>query len=388
MPECKTCTHSTKRAAELIFHFRQEAGWKAYEDFVRNHYLPAHGQDSRAYDAAVSYLLKIKRFEQSKLSYLFGRDARVERPELITLADARWAQPFEIKSEALISDPVFFNPFAQTPQYPKRHDRTLEVFRQVSEDFIEVREPATAAEIDAVHGKWYNRSLETLAMSDDVFLPMAPDIKRAAAIDVKVSLEAAKHLEKEDLCFALTQTGGHHASSAPGSLCYYNTAALAANELSDGKVAILDIDAHFGNGTEALVAGRKNIHYISLHEMPNVSPISEPSLGGFTARTENCKYYALPLCASWRTYESAMKGAVKDIKNLRPDYLLVSAGVDGYYEDPLGFLALDKKAYLMIGQKIKSLVKSLKIPSLILTEGGYSEETGNLFHLLAKGLTS
>jgi acetoin utilization deacetylase AcuC-like enzyme len=116
----------------------------------------------------------------------------------------------------------------------------------------------------------------------DTFTPLDRKAYTAARAAVDVALTAADGLlaRGQRLAYALCRPPGHHAERRVfGGFCYFNNAAIAAHFLSAyGKVAVLDIDYHHGNGTQDIFYKRRDVLTVSIHGHPNVA---YPYFSGF-----------------------------------------------------------------------------------------------------------
>ncbi len=157
-----------------------------------------------------------------------------------------------------------------------------------------------------------------------------------------------------------------------GGYCYFNNAAIAAQHLSrHGRVAILDIDFHHGNGTQDAFYDRSDVLYVSLHADPRDR---YPYASGFLSergrnRGKGCNLNVpLPLGTNDTTSLRHLRNALETIRDFRPEYLIVSAGFDTFLGDPIGGFALTPGVYYDIGHRIARL----GLPSLLVQEGGYN----------------
>ena len=119
----------------------------------------------------------------------------------------------------------------------------------------------------------------------DTFTPLNQNAYLAARSAVDCALTAAeKVLEGTDLAYALVRPPGHHAETRTfGGFCYFNNGAIAANLLSRyGRVAILDIDYHHGNGQQEIFYNRADVLTVSIHGHPS---FAYPYFSGFRDET-------------------------------------------------------------------------------------------------------
>jgi acetoin utilization deacetylase AcuC-like enzyme len=175
--------------------------------------------------------------------------------------------------------------------------------------------------------------------------------------------------------FALTRPPGHHAGfDFFGGYCFLNNAALAAQSLRDGgaqRVAVLDIDYHHGNGTQAIFYERSDVFYASLHGDPHTE---YPYYLGYADETGKGQGLGcnlnLPLArgtafAAWR---EALGQALRAIAVFEAQALVVSLGVDTFAGDPIAGFALASPDYLRIGEDLAAA----GLPTVLVFEGGYA----------------
>jgi acetoin utilization deacetylase AcuC-like enzyme len=175
------------------------------------------------------------------------------------------------------------------------------------------------------------------------------------------------------VAYALCRPPGHHAErKVYGGFCYFNNAAIAAHQLSlYGHTAVLDIDFHHGNGTQDIFYTRPDVLTVSVHGHPDTS---FPYFSGFTGETGEAaglgfnQNFPLPPNTIDAGYLKAFEKAVGCIKRFRPDFLVVSIGFDILKGDPTGTFFLSVDVLKTVGQRLAQL----KIPTLIVQEGGYN----------------
>ena len=176
----------------------------------------------------------------------------------------------------------------------------------------------------------------------------------------------------EPLAYALTRPPGHHAGRASyAGYCLINHAALAAQELSAaGRVAVLDVDFHHGNGTQEIFWRRDDVFYASLHCRPEEA---YPYItGGAEERGEGPGLGAnlnlpLPGGTDWAAYAPALETALEAVSDFDPATVVISLGFDTLASDPIGAFALTIDDFRAIGRRIAQLGR----PLLIVQEGGY-----------------
>lgn len=182
--------------------------------------------------------------------------------------------------------------------------------------------------------------------------------------------------------FALCRPPGHHAhADLGGGYCFINNAAVAAEFLlaslraqgrgREGRVAILDVDFHHGNGTQAIFYHRSDALFVSLHADPDrqypyfLGGADECGAGEGEGFNLNLP---LPIKTTDDQFIAALDQACARIAAVAPAYLLVSLGVDTFGEDPLGDFALTRASYPRIGARLAQL----NLPAVFLMEGGYA----------------
>ena len=210
----------------------------------------------------------------------------------------------------------------------------------------------------------------------DLSAPILEGTYQAALGSANCALSGAKTIQSgERAAFALCRPPGHHAGKSNcGGYCYLNNAAIAANWLSGhGKVAILDIDYHAGNGTQDIFYERGDVLTISIHADPD---FEYPSYHGYADETGAGsgsglhRNFPLPAGTDDARYLSTVDDALSLIQSFAPAYLVVSAGMDLYTGDPLGSFMVTREGIQQIGARIVSL----QLPTLIVMEGGYSND--------------
>ncbi len=195
-----------------------------------------------------------------------------------------------------------------------------------------------------------------------------------ASVNVALSAQAAISNGANE-AFALCRPPGHHAAGDMyGGYCFINNAAVAAQAFIDqgaSRVAILDVDFHHGNGTQAIFYNRSDVMFLSLHGDPEDA---FPYFLGFDDETgagdgEGFNFnYPMSPGTKFKTWESALVDACKKIVNYAPDALVISLGVDTFEHDPISFFKLTSDDFKRYG----ATIGGLKLPTLFVMEGGYA----------------
>lgn len=198
----------------------------------------------------------------------------------------------------------------------------------------------------------------------------------AACAAADVALTAASRLVQGDHgVFALCRPPGHHAArDLFGGYCFLNNAALAAQYLRDagaGRVAILDVDYHHGNGTQDIFYERADVLFVSLHAHPAQA---FPYFSGYEDEIgsgQGCGFthnLPLPEATEFATWCSALQSALGRIAAFRPDALIVSLGVDTFIDDPISSFRLRSEDFRTYGR----MIGACGLPTLFVLEGGYA----------------
>ncbi len=207
----------------------------------------------------------------------------------------------------------------------------------------------------------------------DTFTPLNKHAYTAAKRAVDCSLTAARAvLQGYRTAYALVRPPGHHAERRSfGGFCYFNSASVAAQFLSaHGRVAVLDIDYHHGNGTQDIFYNRADVLTVSIHGDPSFAyPYfsgfrDEKGVGNGSGFNVN-----IPLDeeVDGEKYRKSLSGALKRINVFRPKFLVVSLGLDTAKGDPTGSWSLSPEDFEKNGQ----MIGAMRMPTLIVQEGGY-----------------
>ena len=208
----------------------------------------------------------------------------------------------------------------------------------------------------------------------DTFTPLNRNAYLAARRAVDCALTAARELLRgRHLAYALVRPPGHHAERRSfGGFCYFNSAAVAAQHLSShGRVAILDLDYHHGNGQQDIFYERSDVLTISIHGHPH---FAYPYFSGFDdekgegdGRGYNLNI-PLPESIDGPRYQEVLSGGLKRVARFQPRFLVICLGLDTAKGDPTGTWSLVSKDFEAGG----TLAGLTGLPALIVQEGGYN----------------
>jgi acetoin utilization deacetylase AcuC-like enzyme len=211
----------------------------------------------------------------------------------------------------------------------------------------------------------------------DTFTPISGHAYVAARRAVDCALTGVHEiLSGRKTVYVLVRPPGHHAERGFfGGFCYFNNAAIAAHQLSQfGKVAIVDIDYHHGNGQQDIFYHRRDVLTISVHGHPR---FAYPYFTGFAderGEGEGRGYnvnYPLAETIDAAVYQQTLRIALSRIRDFGPTYLVVCLGLDTAKGDPTGTWNLTARDFTAIGLEIGGLQK----PTLVMQEGGYNNRS-------------
>jgi len=275
------------------------------------------------------------------------------------------------------------------PFSPERQEMALDLVAALGH---EVRPtdpaPATRDEILTVHGAAYVAAVEALSAGEHVpdagalglgtpDTPVFPGIDLAARALVGGTLAGAR-LVSEGRAQRVLQFGGglHHAHPSRASgFCVYNDLAVAIRHLTGSGmwVTYLDIDVHHGDGVQAAFYADDKVQTISLHEsgqylFPGTGAIHE--LGDGMGRGLKINVPLEPFTDA-ESYLQAFEAVVpRAVEAFGPHVLVVQAGADAHFDDPLADLALTTQAYETLYRRTLALADEFTQGRVLVTLGG------------------
>jgi acetoin utilization deacetylase AcuC-like enzyme len=248
---------------------------------------------------------------------------------------------------------------------------------------------ASMEDVESIHDREYIEHVRAVCRSGGGILDSGDTLVSRDSFEVALyaaggALKAVSLVMKGQFenVFALVRPPGHHAEKFHAcGFCVFNNIAIATQNLvrkfNLKRVLIFDIDAHHGNGTQEAFYETGKVLYISLHEdllgFPGTGFIDEVGEGEGLGYNVNIP---LPFRTSDQIYLRAVNEiAVPIIRQYKPQFMLVSAGFDGHYTDPVGSLSLSALCYKEVFETIVGLASQICNGKLMaILEGGYSLE--------------
>lgn len=208
--------------------------------------------------------------------------------------------------------------------------------------------------------------------------PLAAGTWAAARAGADASASAAYAvMHGARAAFCVTRPPGHHAGADfMGGYCFINNAAIAAQTLRNlgaERVAVLDVDYHHGNGTQAIFYGRSDVLFASIHGDPlteypfylgHANEIGEGEGMGFNLNLP------LPARASNAQWFAALETACARIADANAQALVVSLGLDTFAEDPISTFSLQAPDFEQLGARLARC----GLPTVFVLEGGYAAQ--------------
>jgi acetoin utilization deacetylase AcuC-like enzyme len=270
------------------------------------------------------------------------------------------------------------------PGHPERPERA-HVFDVVAARWVraggrvQTPRPASEDELRRVHDQAYLDQLAAAAgrpamLDPDTFL--SPESRDVALLAAGAAVQAAEHAtDRGEPAFALVRPPGHHAEPdrAMGFCLYNNVAVAAAAMIARGlrRVAIVDIDVHHGNGTQAMFYRDPRVLYISTHQYPfypgsgAATEIGEDDGRGFTVNVP------MDMGCTDADYLYVHRAIVDPVLDaFAPQLTLVSAGYDAHEQDPLASMRMTTAGYAAVVAGLRRTAARHGALALV-TEGGY-----------------
>lgn len=269
----------------------------------------------------------------------------------------------------------------------RRYRRTLELVKELGlfDGGLQLlrQEPASDEELTLAHSPEYLSFVRRMDALGHGFLdygdtPVYPGIFKRAAISVGGTLLGVRLIARGELQHAFNPGGGlHHARrDRAGGFCVFNDIVIAVRALQREfglqRIAIVDLDGHHGDGTQALLYDepilKLSFHQYDRRFYPGTGALDELGVGeghGFTVNVP------LPRRTGDRAYLEAFEALVPPLLHAyRPEFILLQFGVDGHRDDPLVSLSLTTRGYAVLARRMHELAHELCAGRLMVLGGG------------------
>ncbi len=279
------------------------------------------------------------------------------------------------------------------PEIPERLNHILNTLNSsslASNISTEAPTPASDNWLKTFHDEAYLYRFEETALSGRSYIDhpdnqIGYDSYEIATLAAGAGLNAIDHLEKgnNSLPFCCVRPPGHHAEQSTAlGFCFFNNAVIAArywqHKYQRQRIAIIDFDAHHGNGIQAAFEEDSDVFYVSIHEHPT---FSFPGTGYAEEKgTNGAEGTILNIPLPPGSGDDAVLHALQEkivpaLEDFHPEALIVSAGFDGHQLDDMSGLSYSTEIYEQLGEAITAISSShCKGRVISILEGGYHLE--------------
>ena len=285
--------------------------------------------------------------------------------------------------------PVYYHPGFAAPIGPG-HMMPIGKFALVAEGLrenpaAEFAQPHAASETDLlrVHTPAYIDAVRTgqpRELAESQKFPWTPELYPSVCLTNGACLSAGRRALETGVAAALV-SGFHHAHADHGEgFCTFNGLVVAADALLTAgavqRVAVLDLDLHYGNGTASLARTRPYLTLLSMYGNDYMHNVVYRDVRE-RRHADGANHFSVALAAGLdgAGFQELLKTHLPDLlARGRPDLLLYQAGADPYYEDPFSPLALDHEALRARDLAVFQFARENAIPVAWVLAGGYTSD--------------
>jgi acetoin utilization deacetylase AcuC-like enzyme len=278
------------------------------------------------------------------------------------------------------------SPEHEYEDHPEHPSRLAELETRLPNFKIEKLEsaPATREEIARVHAPRMIEGLEAACRAGGGMIDYAPTFVTPTSFDDALlasggtlGCSRAVWAGEAANAFALVRPPGHHAEPDRAmGFCLFNNIAIAARDALERGVAralVVDFDAHHGNGTQAAFWNEERLAYLSTHQW-GIYPGTGRTYGDAPHAKGRLVNVPLPAYAGDACFAQISGQVIAPlVKSFRPEMMLVSAGFDSHWDDPLTMLGISSAGFYAISKRLVELANEHCNGKIVFVlEGGYS----------------
>lgn len=302
-----------------------------------------------------------------------------------------------MKRLAIYTDNIFLD-HSNGPQHPECPERLISINNTLDSSGLRKKliypdfKAATRDQITAVHSNEYFDLIKST--SENEFTQLDADTT-ACEVSFEAALKGSGALihsldsiidDEIDTSFVMPRPPGHHAEKDKAmGFCLFNHAAVGAAHLINThmleRVLILDWDVHHGNGTQHIFYDNEKVLYWSVHQFPfypGTGSLKELGYDKGLGYTFNIPVPSMLADNDYlRIFEELLIPVVKQYK---PEFMIISAGFDAYFIDPLGGMNISVEGFAKLTRMVLNLAEKYSDNKIaFLLEGGYNTaEMGNI----------